>query len=95
MKIEDVKKALEPFKTLISITEDDNYITVKPQQYISDKQKYSDIGKAMYSLHAEYVTTTKPKQWRILKAEAKVTLTTLGRLDMIIDELTKLRNELK
>ena len=66
-KLNEVCKAVEPFKTLLEVTEDANYIIVHPLNYI-EPATFSEIGRAMRTFNAEY--TKKPTTWRILKAEA-------------------------
>jgi len=68
--LSEVLQVVEPFKTLLSVSEEGDYIIVKPKQYIADQQTYSDIGRAMHTVNAEYMREHKNIHWRILKAEA-------------------------
>ena len=66
-KYNEVCAAVEPFKTLLKVTEEANYIIVHPLNYI-EPATFSEIGRAMRTFNAEYTKT--PTTWRILKAEA-------------------------
>ena len=96
ISVESVQAKLGENASLVTIEKVGDFIVVKPKEFIRDKAKWDEINSEVLKMGGKYVGGIgKNSHWKIPVASQPSKVDVVSRINGIIDELTRLRNELK
>ena len=99
VSIDEVQTKLAEYKDLLTFESKGEHVKVQAKEYMMYGEKgieaWVQISTIVKELDGEWISLGRESHWRIPIKPQKPTVDVVSRINGVIDELTRLRNQLK